>query len=1357
MLSSCGIKAGGGADKYYAGLAKEDYYNDGGEPPGRWVGKQAEELGLSGNVAKGELTAIMNGFHPQTGEALTKRLGPDHKPGEDLTFSAPKSVSLAWANADPATQKAIAEAMHESVAKTIEKMERDGSFRTQHGHNGTEKQAYTGGLVVATYEHSTSREGDPQLHVHALVQNVSPDARNIDFDKSLMKANGAYFRADLADRLAQMGFTIERDKTSFRIAQIPKQLEKDFSTRRQQIEAALKERGLSGGKASAAATMSTRQDKGEVNRAELFANARAASAEFGVTAASIEAMRQGGEKPAIEPMPELPELANLVIGQQSTVTPQQLEAAIYQESQGKLSADQAEQLFENLKNSPDLIELRDHNGNTRYTSREMYEIERRIADRAAAMSKELTHSVSAQSLTAAMAEKKTLSDEQKAALIHITGPERIALVEGYAGAGKSFMIDAARDAWERDGYTVRGFARDGKAAEGLEKSSGIEASTIASALLKIENGKLTLDAKTIVVVDEAGMCDSRLMSRLQDHVDQAGGKLVLIGDTSQLQPIDAGGAMRAQREAIGKFAVMNDIRRQHNDADKAMVHDAKAGRSEKVIAYLEANDRLHQHADREAVTNAMAAGTVADLAARKTSLALAESRAEVHAINQCARDHAKAAGLVQGEDSKFSADRGERQFAPGDRVIFLENSKDLGVKNGTTGTVEKASDGMLTVRLDDTAKKSKDGKEDLATATRVTVHQDIYNKLDHGYAMTVHKSQGVTVDRAHYAPGAMAHRELAYVALSRQRETVQMHITRDQRDGLAKQLANSQAKGSSSDFAKVEKYQNAIDQAEARVRSADAAIKTLEAKIEAERGRLSEAQEKQLAAEINHAKEQQNAKPEPDRYGRIDPEQRRAVATLRERDVAADRLAGFGQAESIERMRDVSGIHLVHERGSEKNKERGNAEVLLQNNERYDMANRDTDGNHELRRQGTGVHADRGSETQSGGKGRAEDEHASGVVRAAQREGGSHQTTRSGARSQGGSESRSEGGRTRSQGSRESSGARSESERAVTKSAERLDKLEKQLVEAKAEFTKAAKAEDSARLKQANAWDKEKAAKAQPAKEQPKFAATMNRDPAETVKRDGELARKALESHKAGERLPEGKKLDKAIKTGELKITKDSEGRTYFQNTKNGATLAKSLNPAAQRSTTSRNLNHLGATSTKYTIVDKKVLGVKIGTSVLKSGGSLKAEAAGRMRDALRETTKGNALAKAIAKPLDHALKKGEHWQKAGMLESVAARIQIKAEQAKAIREAKRELEAKVKAADATAKRERDPLLAATKEGAKETRQELRKDADRGVELPPSKAAEAAKELAGRELPEPKAPTKEIEAPKKDAGRDFGR
>lgn len=163
MLSSKGIKAGDAAamSSYYEGLAaKDDYYTNGGEPPGRWIGQGAERMGLDGDVREGELRAAFHGYHPRTGEAIAARLGDAHKPGEDLTFSAPKSVSMIWAAGDAETQKAISEAQQRAVEAAIKHAEQSGAFRTQHGHAGLEKQAYTGGLAVATFEHSTSREGD---------------------------------------------------------------------------------------------------------------------------------------------------------------------------------------------------------------------------------------------------------------------------------------------------------------------------------------------------------------------------------------------------------------------------------------------------------------------------------------------------------------------------------------------------------------------------------------------------------------------------------------------------------------------------------------------------------------------------------------------------------------------------------------------------------------------------------------------------------------------------------------------------------------------------------------------------------------------------------------------------------------------------------------------------------------------------------------------------------------------------------------------------------------------------------------------------------------------------------------------
>ena len=178
-----------------------------------------------------------------------------------------------------------------------------------------------------------------------------------------------------------------------------------------------------------------------------------------------------------------------------------------------------------------------------------------------------------------------LSDEQRGAIEHITGPRQIAAVVGFAGAGKSTMLAAAREAWTADGFTVHGAALSGKAAEGLEESSGIQSRTLASWDYGWKAGRGELGPKDILVIDEAGMVGSRQLARFVGEAERTGAKLVLVGDHEQLQAIGAGAPFRAIAERIG-FASLQDIRRQHDDWQRAASMDfAQHKTAEGLAAY----------------------------------------------------------------------------------------------------------------------------------------------------------------------------------------------------------------------------------------------------------------------------------------------------------------------------------------------------------------------------------------------------------------------------------------------------------------------------------------------------------------------------------------------------------------------------------------------------------------------------------------------------------------------------------------------------------------------------------------------------------------------------------------------------
>jgi Ti-type conjugative transfer relaxase TraA len=488
--------------------------------------------------------------------------------------------------------------------------------------------------------------------------------------------------------------------------------------------------------------------------------------------------------------------------------------------------------------SPALVELRpEQNGQlARYSTREMLKIEQAMATSVGRMGQSCSHGVHRHYVEQALSlqdhairaktaaslsgnvergdmkfgdrerevKRSGLSEEQRVAVRHVTGPEQIAAVIGFAGAGKSTMLAAARDAWERQGLRVRGAALAGKAAEGLEQSSGIASRTLASWEYGWQAGRGDLGKGDVLVIDEAGMVGSRQLARFVMDAEARGAKLVLVGDHEQLQAIGAGSPFRAIAERIGAVELA-EIRRQS---------DVWQREASIAFATHRTGEGLAAYADRGAVKFSQTrdetrASLVRDYLSAwegrssESRIALAHRRADVRAINADIRTSLQdRSRLARGEHEQgalgrevaYQTNDGKRSFAPGDRIVLLENNRELGVKNGMLGTVEAVEPDALKIRLDGAGHNH---------ARSIFIPVNSYQAFDHGYATTIHKSQGGTIDRAFVMASATMDRHLTYVAMTRHSKSVQLYAGRDElRDikALSASMSRSGAKETTLDY-----------------------------------------------------------------------------------------------------------------------------------------------------------------------------------------------------------------------------------------------------------------------------------------------------------------------------------------------------------------------------------------------------------------------------------------------------------------------------------------------------------------------------------------------------------------------------
>jgi conjugative relaxase-like TrwC/TraI family protein len=623
----------------------------------------------------------------------------------DHCFSSPKSVSLLAAGGGDRVRRQVAAARAEALDAGIGYLERH-EIGVRRDHNGTDRHQVRGGLLAVAFEHRLSRSGDPQLHTHVLVQNAAqgPDGRwtALDSDRlyaQLMAADHLYLaaeRAALTERLAvHWGPVDERSGAAEIVGLDDRALIERFSKRSEQLQEWLAEQGLSGIKASSAAAVATRapKDHSESEQSVYQRWARELT-EQGVGERQLAEVCQGGRgRPASRA--ELDAALTALAGpdgltaEASTFTRAEVVDALAKRLPVARSASQAltqaEAAADRFLAERAVRIARDRRlGVERFSTPELLALERQLMDGATRRADERCAVVRPE-LVRQVLDRHTAAGEDQAAMVRdlTQGGAGVAVVVGRAGSGKTWALGVAREAFELAGYQVLGTAPTGIATVGLDEEGFSDARTVDRLLLDLSKARTELDARTVLVVDEAAMVPTRKLAPLLQHAERVGAKVMLVGDDRQFAPIAAGGGFRALRLRLGASELTVN-RRQVEAWEQRAIDAIRAGRTEQAIAAYAEHDRIQAFEARDDRDRALVADWWRAHEAGERPVIYAHRRAQVDQLNSvCQR--------LRAEHGQLSPERlvvGDRVFAVGDLVVLGANAKQrLGVVNGTTAVI----------------------------------------------------------------------------------------------------------------------------------------------------------------------------------------------------------------------------------------------------------------------------------------------------------------------------------------------------------------------------------------------------------------------------------------------------------------------------------------------------------------------------------------------------------------------------------------------------------------------------------------------------------------------------------------------
>lgn len=745
--------------------------------------------------------------------------------GYDLTFSAPKSVSVLAAFAPPDVVDQIRAAHAAAIDDALAWLERTTAYaaRGHHGDGVTADRIATDGFVAAAFEHGTSRAGDPQLHTHVVVTNLlhGADGRWSALDSRALyrhaKTAGylyqAALRTQLTERLGLAWLSPQRgvaelDRHDHRVDGL-------LSKRAAQVKDAMKARGVSGGRAAQAACLDTRPAKDRASSpAELRERWAAEVRAIGVDPDELVAghFAAAGAGPSREF--DRAEVADRLLGPQgltkhaTTFTRDDaLQAAAMRLPAGAGSVADVERYVDDLLGSAAVIPADSPSAGweRRWTTQEHLDLEQRAIATAGEL-RSTPRPGAAPALIEAVLARRSLSPDQADMVRALTsGSTCLQVVVGPAGTGKTAALEAARAIWTHDGTQVFGACLSASAAKQLEQGSGIGSRTVAGMASFLEYsesvGKQPMPDRCVLVVDEAGMVGTRDLERLMRSVRQTSSTIVLVGDAAQLPEIEAGGlfATLAQQPT----AELTTNHRQKAAWERQALTMLRAGHVSAALDVYQAAGRIHIADSPERLQWDIAREYMSLSEGDRSVAILAATRREILYINYYVRDLMDSRGLLRGPQLAIRSREGMFGLRAGDRVLVNRNDYGRGLLNGDRGVLTHVSKEAGTAVL-----VTDDGVRHELSAE--WIQQD---RLDHAYAMTCHKAQGQTFDVVLVAGSAALTSEAGYVAMSRGRSGSHLYLTRekgqhDQGQDWLHELARAEAERA---FAESRRQQMAME------------------------------------------------------------------------------------------------------------------------------------------------------------------------------------------------------------------------------------------------------------------------------------------------------------------------------------------------------------------------------------------------------------------------------------------------------------------------------------------------------------------------------------------------------------------